>query len=122
MFHRVHILRVVTKFSSCQVNTTSRQDQSNSKGFLLILCFFYFPLKVAGDHVHSGWGNPQSPPLNGSPAFLKKQSFVSKGITPFGYCYCHGTASYCFSKAKNIPFYLTGTELLSQFPGNTSLF
>ena len=41
--------------------------ESNSQGFLLVLFFFYFPLKVAGGHVHSSRGNPRSLPLNDSP-------------------------------------------------------
>ena len=35
--------------------------ESNSKEFLLALFFFYFPIKVAGDHTHSSRG--KSPAL-----------------------------------------------------------
>ena len=35
--------------------------ESNSWGFLLVLFFFCFPMKVAGDHIHSRWG--KSPAL-----------------------------------------------------------
>ena len=45
-------LRVVTKISSCRVNTTSRRG-IKQLGFLLVLFFFCFPIKVAGGHTHS---------------------------------------------------------------------
>ena len=35
--------------------------ESNSLGFLLVLFFFCFPVKVAGDHIHSSGG--KSPAL-----------------------------------------------------------
>ena len=48
---------VVTKISSCRVNTTSRGagggGESKREGFLLGIFLFFFPLKVAGAHVHS---------------------------------------------------------------------
>ena len=46
--------------------------ESNSQGFLLVLFFFYSPMKVATDHVYSGReGNPQPPALNNSPEQLE---------------------------------------------------
>ena len=54
--------RAVTKISSCQVNTTSRLGrESNGWGFLLVLFFFYFPMKVAGGHVQSSQGKSLAP-------------------------------------------------------------
>ena len=47
--------RVVTKSSSCRINTTCRQgikQQQVSFGSIFLL----FPLKVAGAHVHSSQG------------------------------------------------------------------
>ena len=52
--------RVVTKISSCRVNTTSRWE-SNREGFLLILFFFYFPIKVARGHSLSSRGKSPAP-------------------------------------------------------------
>ena len=52
--------RVVTKISSCRVNTTSRWE-SNREGFLLILFFFYFPIKVARGHSLSSGGKSPVP-------------------------------------------------------------
>ena len=60
----LRVKRVVTKISSCRVNTTSRRKESNSWGFLLVLFFFYFPIKVARGYVQ---GTPR-PIL--SPCFL----------------------------------------------------
>ena len=61
--------RVVDKISSCRVNTTSR-GESNTEGFLLVLFFFYFPIKVARGHTHSSQGKSRPPVLNDSPEFL----------------------------------------------------
>ena len=45
--------------------------ESNSEGFLLVLFFFYFPLKVARGQIRSSWGgNPRPPPLNDSPGVV----------------------------------------------------
>ena len=60
--------RDVTKISSCQVNTTSRQGIEQlgiSFGYniILIIIIFYFPMNVAGGHIHSSRGNPQPPLL-----------------------------------------------------------
>ena len=48
--------RDVAKISGCWVNTTSRQGIKhwNSWGFLLVLFFFYFPMKVAKGWVQHG--------------------------------------------------------------------
>ena len=52
------IVRVVTKISSCRVNTTSRgAGDTTARDFF----WFYFPVKVAG-------GSPRPLPLNYSPA------------------------------------------------------
>ena len=55
-----NIPRVVTKISSCQVNTTSRRG-IKQQGISLVLFFFYFPIKVAGDHTHSSLGKSPAP-------------------------------------------------------------
>ena len=52
--------RAVTKISSCWVNTTSRPG-IKQLGFLLVLFFFYFPMKVAGDNVLSSRGISPAP-------------------------------------------------------------
>ena len=44
--------RVVTKILG---------GESNSEGFLLVLFFFHFPLKVAGGHIHSSRGKSLAP-------------------------------------------------------------
>ena len=44
--------RVVTKILG---------GESNSEGFLLVLFFFYFPLKVAGGQIHSSWRKSPAP-------------------------------------------------------------
>ena len=41
--------------------------ESNSYGFLLVLFFFYFPLKVARGQVLTSGEKPRPPPLNDSP-------------------------------------------------------
>ena len=35
--------------------------ESNSYGFLLVLFFFYFPMKVARGHIHTSWGKSLAP-------------------------------------------------------------
>ena len=53
---------VVTKISSCQVNTTSRKGMKQlGISFGSILIFFYFPLKVARGHVHGSQGKSLAP-------------------------------------------------------------
>ena len=47
------------KFSSWQVNTTSRQGIK--QGFLLVLFFFHFHMKVAGGRVLSNQGKSLAP-------------------------------------------------------------
>ena len=42
-----------------QIRQVSRE--SNSLGFLLVLFFFCFPMKVARDHIHSRWGKSLVP-------------------------------------------------------------
>ena len=37
--------------------------ESNSQGFRLVLFFFYFPKKAAGDHVHGSRGKSPAPRL-----------------------------------------------------------
>ena len=60
------MVRVVTKILSYWVNTTNRQGIKHLV-FLLVLYFFYFPLKVARDQVHNSLGNSWPLPLNESP-------------------------------------------------------
>ena len=63
------ILMDVTKISSCRVNTSSRRGIK--QGFLLVLSFFYFPMKVAGGATFTlAGGNPRPPVLNDNPEFL----------------------------------------------------
>ena len=60
-------LRVVTKISSCQGNTTSRR-RIKQLGISFFLFFFYFPMKIAEGHVRSSRGEIPGPsPLNDSP-------------------------------------------------------
>ena len=40
---------------------TKNGGESNSEGFLLGLFFLYFPLKVAGGHIHSSGGKSPAP-------------------------------------------------------------
>ena len=54
----------VTKIISCQVNTSSRQGSSNSKGFLLVLFWFYLPMKVAMVTFIVARGNLHPPPIS----------------------------------------------------------
>ena len=35
--------------------------ESNSKGYLLVLFFFYFQIKVAVGHTHSSWRKSPAP-------------------------------------------------------------
>ena len=58
--------RAATKISSCSCNTYCRKRIQRLE-FLLILFFFYFPVKVAGGHIHSSRRNPQPLPLKNSP-------------------------------------------------------
>ena len=71
--NRAFSSRVVTKISSCQVNTTSRRG-IKQLGILFGSIFFYFPIKVAGE-------NPRPPALNDNPAWafllLSAYSFIS---------------------------------------------
>ena len=62
-------VRDVTKISNCRVNTTSRQGiKQQGISFLLVLCFFYFPMKVAVGDIHiTARGNPRPVPINDSP-------------------------------------------------------
>ena len=48
-------VRVVTKISSCRVNTTSRRG-IKQVGIFLVIFFFYFPMKVARGQNHSRRG------------------------------------------------------------------
>ena len=49
----------ITKISSCRENKTSRRGiKQLETSFGSILFFFYFPMKVAGGHVHISRGNP----------------------------------------------------------------
>ena len=52
--------RVVTKISSCRVNTTSRRGIKRL-GISFGSIFFYFPIKVAGGHSLSSWGKSPAP-------------------------------------------------------------
>ena len=52
--------RVVTKISSCRVNTTSRRGIKRL-GISFGSIFFYFPIKVAGGHSLSSWGKSPTP-------------------------------------------------------------
>ena len=54
---------VVTKISSCGLNTTSRQGV-RQLGISLGSSFFYFPIKVAGE-------NPQPLALNDNPEYMQ---------------------------------------------------
>ena len=54
----------ITKIISCQVNTSSRQGSSNSKGFLLVLFWFYLPMKVAMVTFIVARGNLHPPPIS----------------------------------------------------------
>ena len=47
--------RIVTKMSSCLVNTQKAGNQT-ARGFFWLYFFSYFPLKVAAGHVHSSQG------------------------------------------------------------------
>ena len=54
------LMKIVTKISSCRVNTTSWRGIKQlrvSFGFIFLL----FPLKVVGDHVHSSRGKSPAP-------------------------------------------------------------
>ena len=52
--------RVVTKISSCRVNTTSRRGIKRL-GISLVLFFFYSPIKVAGGHSLNSRGKSPAP-------------------------------------------------------------
>ena len=52
--------RVVTKISSCRVNTTSRRGIKQLRVSFGSF-FFYFPLKVARGHIHSSRGKSPAP-------------------------------------------------------------
>ena len=67
--------RVVTKISSCQINTTG--GESTSKGFLLVLLFFFFPMKVTRDHIHRSWGKSPAPALNDRPVISCQRFYCS---------------------------------------------
>ena len=54
------LIRYFTKISSCQVYTTSRRG-IKQLGISVVLFFFYFPMKVARDHIHSSRGKSPSP-------------------------------------------------------------
>ena len=53
--------RVVTKISSCWVNTTSRQGIKRVGISFGSIFFFYFPIKVAGGHSISCQGKSPAP-------------------------------------------------------------
>ena len=52
-----------------------------AREFLLVLFFFYFPMKVARGHILSSRGNSRPPPLNDSPV---------EGLN-YVLCFCFGT-------------------------------
>ena len=41
--------------------TSSSYITGVSQGYLLVLFFFYFPMKVARDHIQSSWGKSPAP-------------------------------------------------------------
>ena len=41
---------------------------------LLVLFFFYFPMKVAGDYILSSGGKTRPPPLNDNPDVENKEN------------------------------------------------
>ena len=57
---------LVTTISSWQVNTTSRQG-IKQLGFVLVLFFFYFPMKATRDHIHSSRGKSLAPASSWQP-------------------------------------------------------
>ena len=58
-FYQVQF-RVVTKISRCRVNTTSRRGIKQLRVSFSSF-FFSFPLKVAGEDVHSSRGKSPAP-------------------------------------------------------------
>ena len=54
------VSRVVTKVSSCRVNTTSRRGIKRL-GISFGSIFFYFPIKVAGGHSLCSQGKSPAP-------------------------------------------------------------
>ena len=57
----IYISRAVTKISSSHINTTSRWGIKQLYGFLLVLFFFYLPMKVLGGHILSSRGKSPAP-------------------------------------------------------------
>ena len=55
--------RDVTKISSCRVNKATRWG-IKQLGFLLVLFFFSFPMKVGRGHIHSSPGENPGPRLS----------------------------------------------------------
>ena len=71
----LHTSQVVTKISSCRINTTG--GESNSSGFLLVLLFFFFPMKVARDQIHRSRGKSPSPAPNDRPVISCQRFYCS---------------------------------------------
>ena len=106
------LFRVVTKISSCGLNTTSRGGGISN---LLVLFFFYFPLKVAGGHVHIvARGNPQPSPLNDSPVIS-----IFLLITNFG-LRRKGASTHCLAKSTAWPIN-TRVKLSGKFDSFSSI-
>ena len=63
LFTQLYKWRLVTKILSCQVVITTSKREIKQVGISLVLFFFYFPLKVAGGHVHSSLAKSSAPRL-----------------------------------------------------------
>ena len=61
---------VAPKF--CHVARQIQQvgGESNSQGFLLVLFFFYFPVQLAGSHIHNSRGKSLAPGCYDNPKVL----------------------------------------------------
>ena len=60
------LIKAITKISSCWLNTRSRLGIKQLLIYL-VLCFLFFPVKVAGIMFKVTGGNPGSLALNDSP-------------------------------------------------------